>query len=32
MTYFSKNTTNTQNQTKQKKFMDILNIPDLCYL
>ena len=33
MTYFSKNTnTNSQNQTNKKKYMDILNIPDLCYL
>ena len=34
MTYFSKNTNNnSQNyQTNKKTFMDILNIPDLCYL
>ena len=34
MTYFAKNTnTNSQNnQTNKNKFMDILNIPDLCYL
>jgi hypothetical protein len=34
MTYFAKSTnTNSQNnQTNKNKFMDILNIPDLCYL
>ena len=33
MTYFSKNTnTNSQNQINKNKFIDILNIPDLCYL
>ena len=31
MTYFSKNA-NSQNQINKKKFMDIINIPDLCYL
>ena len=33
MTYFAKSTNaNSQNQTNKNKFMDILNIPDLCYL
>ena len=33
MTYFSKNNnTNSQNQINKRKYMDILNIPDLCYL
>ena len=31
MTYFSKNA-NSQNHLNKTKFMDILNIPDLCYL
>ena len=31
MTYFAKNT-NFQNHLNKTKFMDILNIPDLCYL
>ena len=33
MTYFAKSpNANSQNQTNKYKFMDILNIPDLCYL